>query len=115
CATVKWMNLGTLFVYYSNMKHTYQVTGMTCSGCEASVKSKLLLLPEVTDAEVSKENQTAVITMDKHVSVETLQNALGGPESRYQIAPEGHHHKKDATTHHNHPQDQSPGTYYCPM
>ncbi len=98
------------------MKHTYQVTGMTCSGCEASVKSKLLLIPEVTDAEVSKDNQTAIVTMNNHVSAETLQNALGGPESRYQIAPQGQHHKKHSTTaHHNHQPDHSPGTYYCPM
>jgi copper chaperone CopZ len=59
------------------MTHTYKVTGMTCSGCEAKVKSSLLLLPNVTGVEVSKDSQRATILMDKHISISTLQNALG--------------------------------------
>ncbi len=58
------------------MTHTYKVTGMTCGGCEAKVKSSLLMLPNVTEVEVSKETQTATISMDKHISLSTLQNAL---------------------------------------
>ena len=58
------------------MSHTYKLTGMTCGGCEASVKSSLLMLPNITGVEVSKENQTATITMDRHVSLTTFQNAL---------------------------------------
>lgn len=36
------------------MVHKYQVTGMTCSSCEAKVKSSLLLLDNVVSVEVSK-------------------------------------------------------------
>ena len=68
------------------MTHTYQVTGMTCSGCENRVKSSLLLLPEVTSVEVSKETQSATITMDKHISLGVFQDALGGKDSKYQIS-----------------------------
>ncbi|MEE1946496.1 heavy metal-associated domain-containing protein [Pedobacter sp. KR3-3] len=68
------------------MTHTYQVTGMTCSHCENKVKSNLLLLPEITEVEVSKTDNTAIITMDKHVGLEVLQGALGGPSSKYQIS-----------------------------
>lgn len=49
------------------MKHSYQLTGLTCSGCEAKVKNALLTLPDVTSAEVSKETSTVTITMDKSV------------------------------------------------
>jgi copper chaperone CopZ len=58
------------------MTHTYKLTGMTCGNCEAKVKSSLILLPNVTTVDVSKENQTATISMDKHISLTTLQNAL---------------------------------------
>lgn len=66
------------------MTHTYTVTGMTCSSCEAKVKSALLKLPHVTSAEVSKETNTATISMDKHIHLTELQKAL---DSKYQISP----------------------------
>lgn len=68
------------------MTHTYQLTGMTCSSCEAKVKSSLLMLPNVTAVEVSKADNTATITMDKHISIASLQDAIGGINSKYQIA-----------------------------
>lgn len=67
------------------MTHTYQVTGMTCMNCEAKVKSSFLTLPDVTSVEVSKENSTATINMDKHIALSDLQNALGGATAKYQI------------------------------
>ena len=67
------------------MTHTYRVTGMTCSGCESKVKSNLLIIPEITAVEVSKENQSATISMKSHVSLNALKNALGGAESKYKI------------------------------
>ncbi|MDY0905261.1 heavy-metal-associated domain-containing protein [Pedobacter sp. CFBP9032] len=67
------------------MTHTYQLTGMTCGGCENKVKSNLLILPDVTAVEVSKDTQSATISMDKHIGLATLQQALGGADSKYQI------------------------------
>jgi len=58
------------------MIHTYQLTGMTCSGCEAKVKNTLLKLPEITNVEVSKEEKSATITMNQHVPTEKMQEAL---------------------------------------
>lgn len=72
------------------MTHTYQLTGMTCGSCESKVKSDLLSLPEITSAIVSKEHSSAVITMDKHISLNALQSAIGGPNSKYQIAAVQH-------------------------
>ena len=68
------------------MTHIYNVTGMTCSGCEEKVKTNLLMLPDVIGAEISKEMQTAVITTDKNLSLAALQQALGGFSSQYQIS-----------------------------
>ena len=68
------------------MTHTYQLTGMTCTGCEAKVKRNLMTLSEVTSAETSKENNTATISMNKHIALSDLQEAIGGKESKYQIS-----------------------------
>jgi copper chaperone CopZ len=72
------------------MTHTYQITGMTCSGCENKVKSSLLLMPDVTEVEVSKDTNSATITMEKHIGLGTLQGALGGSTSKYQISAIAH-------------------------
>jgi len=72
------------------MTHTYQLTGMTCGGCENKVKSNLLVLPSVTSVEVSKDTNSATISMDKHIGLDALQQALGGAESKYQIAATAH-------------------------
>ena len=56
---------------------------MTCSGCEAKVKHVLSQIPEVTNVEVDKDKNEAIITMNKHVPLETMQAVL--PE-KYQIS-----------------------------
>ena len=58
------------------MKHTYTVTGMTCSGCKSSVEDSLNKLDNVINASVNLEQQEATIEMSKHISTATLQNAL---------------------------------------
>ncbi len=67
------------------MTHTYQLTGMTCGSCEAKVKSSLLSLENVKSVEVSKDNKTAIISMDKHIALHNFQEVLGGTDSKYQI------------------------------
>jgi copper chaperone CopZ len=64
------------------MVHQYQITGMTCGNCVAKVKSSLLMVPFVTEVEVSKELSSAKITMEKHISLNTFQSAL---DPKYQI------------------------------
>ena len=61
---------------------------MTCGGCEAAVMSSLLSLPNVTAAEISREHQTAMISMDSHIPLIKLQEALG---KKYSITAAGHH------------------------
>ena len=68
------------------MTHTYTITGMTCGGCEAKVKSNLLSMPNVLAAEVSKTDNSAVIEMDKHIPLSAFQAALGGESSKYKIS-----------------------------
>jgi copper chaperone CopZ len=79
------------------MTHTYQLTGMTCSACEAKVKSKLLTLPDITSVEVSKDTNTATIGMEKHISLTNLQEVLGGASSKYQISATQHNEIAEQT------------------
>jgi copper chaperone CopZ len=76
------------------MVHTYQVTGMTCSSCEAKVKSSLLMVDNVESVEVSKDENSATITMNKHVALDRLQKAL--PE-KYQISALHHSEMAEKT------------------
>lgn len=68
------------------MTHTYQLTGMTCGSCEAKVKSSLLSLENVKSVEVSRESDTATISMEKHIALADFQKILGGVDSKYQIS-----------------------------
>ena len=65
------------------MTHTYQLTGMTCSSCEDKVKRALELVDNITTVEVSKENNTATVSMNKHIALADLQNAL---DPKYKIS-----------------------------
>ena len=58
---------------------------MTCGSCEAKVKSSLLSLENVTSVEVSKDSNTAIISMDKHIALSDFQKSLGGTEGKYKI------------------------------
>ncbi|MBE5317880.1 cation transporter [Pedobacter sp. MR2016-19] len=79
------------------MTHTYQLTGMTCGGCENKVKNNLLILQDVTSVEVSKDANTATISMGKHIGLDTLQQALGGNDSKYQISAAHHNETLEET------------------
>jgi copper chaperone CopZ len=58
------------------MKHTYQIEGMTCTNCKASVEKYLNDLPHISHVSIDLENGEAEVTMDKHISSDELQNAL---------------------------------------
>jgi copper chaperone CopZ len=58
------------------MTHTYNISGMTCNNCVAKVKSELLKIGDITQADVQLSAPQATIIMQKHVPVEELQSAL---------------------------------------
>jgi copper chaperone CopZ len=76
------------------MTHTYQISGMTCGSCEAKVKSALFTLPDVTNVEVTRT--TATITMDKHISLNDLQNAISA-KGNYTISATQHNEIAEQT------------------
>ncbi len=68
------------------MKHTYQISGMTCMGCRAHVENTLKNVEGVTNTHVDLEKASAEIEMEKHIEIEEFQKVL--EDSKYQIHPE---------------------------
>lgn len=58
------------------LKKTIKIEGMMCGHCEAAVKSALEALPEVSEADVSHESGTAVVTLSKNIEDSVLKEAV---------------------------------------
>ncbi len=67
----------------------------------AKVKSKLLMHPDILVADVKLQNQKSTITMQKHLSVEELQEAIG-KDAKYRISVDAEDH-----SHHAHAQEMT--------
>ena len=58
------------------MNQTFNIEGMTCNNCKASVEKYLNELPHISHVSIDLAKGEAEITMDKHLAAEVLQNAL---------------------------------------
>jgi len=79
------------------MTHTYNITGMTCTGCLAKVQGLLQQVPNIEKVEISLAEGTADITMKKHVPTADLKQALAA-YTKYQLSEEEVHHHHMSTT-----------------
>ncbi len=103
------------------MTHTYSVTGMSCSGCQATVQKLLSVVNGVDKVSIDLQKKEATIKMDNHVPTTQLQSALKN-HPKYQLVEKknsdnGHPHslaqaKSDIITDSSEPGE---GKYYCPM
>jgi len=71
------------------MNQTFNIDGMTCNNCKASVEKYLNDLPHISHVSIDLAKGEAEITMDKHLAAEVLQNAL--PEKFTVSEKEGKH------------------------
>ena len=60
----------------TTMEKTMKIEGMMCGHCEARVKKALEALPEVSEAAVSHESGTAVVTLSGALTDEALKKAV---------------------------------------
>ena len=58
------------------MIHTYNVSGMTCSGCQAKVQSLLSKVKGVKNLSIDLSKGEAAIDMDEHIPFTELKSAL---------------------------------------
>ena len=98
------------------MKHTYQITGMTCEGCSAHVKKILSKVPGVTAVSIDLSKGEAMVNMDNHIPIELLKQALNDDGGRYDIHSPGTHVKPKHPMPEIKQKDMAgTGKYYCPM
>lgn len=67
------------------MTHAYNVSGMTCGGCQVKVQSLLSKVPSVKNVTIDLAKGEAVIDMDKHIATEDLKASLKG-YPKYQLS-----------------------------
>ena len=58
------------------MKQTYQISGMTCQVCVASVTEKLTKISNVEDVQVSLKDSEAVVSTSEVISISKLKEVL---------------------------------------
>ncbi len=58
------------------MTHTYKVSGMTCTGCQAKVQGLLMKVDGVKNVHIDLPKGEATIEMNKHISTDDLKAAL---------------------------------------
>ncbi|HSR59564.1 MAG TPA: heavy metal translocating P-type ATPase [Robiginitalea sp.] len=98
------------------MKHTYHIRGMSCIGCRNHVQETLAGVPGVTSVAVDLEMAEAVIEMERHIPLETFQQALereGGPYSIDLPGVQSPSANPDSGS--SQPRGTGTGTFYCPM
>lgn len=90
---------------------------MTCNGCRSHVEKAINNIEGVTKATVDLEKAEAVIEMEKHLSLDTLQEGVSRAGVKYHI-----HMNDDDAKQHKCQCSHSPvkaekgnGVFYCPM
>ncbi|MEM8895715.1 MAG: heavy metal translocating P-type ATPase, partial [Bacteroidota bacterium] len=71
------------------MKHTYQITGMTCDGCRKHVEDTLSSVSGVQDSSVDLAAGEVTLTMEEYIELEVLKEVLKQDSIRYDIHPQG--------------------------
>lgn len=104
------------------MKHHYRIIGMSCMGCRSHVQDALSEVEGVSLAEVNLELGKAELTMEHHIPIETLDQAIKEAGAHYSIKLWSE--KSDCCSSkeedHNETQqdskvNQKASEYYCPM
>ena len=58
------------------MTHTYKISGMTCTGCQAKVQGLLSKVEGIKNVTIDLAKGEAIIDMNNHVATKALQTAL---------------------------------------
>jgi len=82
------------------MTHTYNISGITCGNCIAKVKSELLKIGDITEANIQQETPQATISMQQHVPLQALQAAIS-KAGNYTITETAHSRHTSASEEHD--------------
>ena len=95
------------------MKHTYKITGMSCNGCKASAEKTLLNTREISNVLIDLKTGLTEIEMNKHISLEKLQQEFLNAGLHYTISEVNSNEKQSATKPLK--KAEGNGVFYCPM
>ncbi len=102
------------------MTHTYNINGITCSGCQKKVQELLSVIPEVENVSIDLSKLEAVVEMKEHIPIKKMQSALKD-FPKYQLTEKNNLQRKEHFNYspvskkiHEDPSHHS-GVYYCPM
>ena len=70
------------------MTHNYQISGITCGGCEQKVETLLQALTGVTSAKVNNDKRHITVSMQNHISTVSLNQALA-EYPQYRLVEDG--------------------------
>lgn len=102
--------------HHGSMTHKYEITGMTCLGCQSNIEKALNKVDGVIEARVDLQNAEAVISMDHHIKVEEFQKVLEDMDGHYQIHLPGKAHQHPTSEKKKKEnKGQGTGVWYCPM
>lgn len=73
------------------MTHTYNVSGMTCTGCQSKVQGLLSQVTGVKNVSIDLSKGEAAIKMDKHITTAELKAALKD-YPKYQLTEANYQH-----------------------
>ncbi len=102
------------------MTHTYNISGMSCSGCQATVQKLLSGVSGIKKVSVDLQKKEATIDMDKHVPTSQLQAALKA-HPKYKLEEKNSDNELHSSLAHKNPaittdsSEQGEEKYYCPM
>ena len=71
------------------MTHTYNISGMTCGGCQAKVQALLSKIAGVQNVSIDLAKGEAIIDMEKHIATDDLKGALKD-YPKYQLSEDEH-------------------------
>ena len=92
------------------MRHSYNITGMTCSGCKTNVEDVLGSLLEITSVSANLKKEEVIIEMTSPITLEKLQETLLNAGLHYTISMPDHELHKTETKN-----EVGNGVFYCPM
>ena len=95
------------------MKHTYEISGMTCMGCRSHVEKTLENIDGVESANVDLHKAEAILEMAELISIETLKAELEKAGGTYSIDLPGQGKKQTKPTAKK--VENGSGVFYCPM
>ena len=95
------------------MKHTYEISGMTCMGCRSHVEKALENIDGVESASVDLHKAEAILEMAEHISIETLKAELEKAGGTYSIDLPGQGKKQEKPKAKK--VENGSGVFYCPM